>query len=88
MVAIQTNQGIMPQFFFPNTLGRGYGETDYLKVLEKHRDQLTVFSGLSHPRGPVLADLKQWLNAQDVLPKSLIGKATTYTLNQWEALNR
>lgn len=49
MVAIQTNQGIMPQFFFPDTPGRDYGETDYLNVLAEHRDHLTVFSGLSHP---------------------------------------
>ena len=37
---------------------------------------------------PVLADLKQWLDDQEFLPKSLIGKAATYTRNQWEALNR
>ena len=37
---------------------------------------------------PLLADLKQWLDARDVLPKSLIGKAATYTRNQWAALNR
>ena len=37
---------------------------------------------------PVLADLKQWLDNQEFLPKSLIGKAATYTCNQWEALNR
>lgn len=49
MVAIQTNQGIMPMFFFPEAAGRDYGQTDYLKILGKHRDQLTVFSGLSHP---------------------------------------
>ena len=37
---------------------------------------------------PVLADLKQWLDDQEFLQKSLIGKAATYTRNQWEALNR
>ena len=36
----------------------------------------------------MLADLKQWLDDQEFLPKSLIGKAATYTRNQWEALNR
>jgi len=37
---------------------------------------------------PLLADLKAWLDAQVFLPKSLIGQAATYTLNQWDALNR
>lgn len=37
---------------------------------------------------PLLDDLKPWLDAEEFLPKSLIGKAATYTLNQWEALNR
>ncbi len=37
---------------------------------------------------PLLTELKQWLDTQDVLPKSDIGKAFTYTRNQWMALNR
>jgi transposase len=37
---------------------------------------------------PLLADLKSWLDAEVFLPKSLSGKAATYTRNQWEALNR
>lgn len=37
---------------------------------------------------PLLNDLKTWLDAEVFLPKSLSGKATTYTLNQWAALNR
>lgn len=37
---------------------------------------------------PLLQDLKRWLDAEEFLPKSLIGKAATYTRNQWEALNR
>src|ERR1700728_3170380 len=36
MVAIQTNQGIMPQFFFPEKAGRDYAITPYLQILEKH----------------------------------------------------
>ena len=36
---------------------------------------------------PLLCDLKQWLDTQEFLPKSLIGKAATYTINQWNALN-
>ena len=37
---------------------------------------------------PLLAELAKWLDRQDFLPKSLIGKAATYTYNQWTALNR
>lgn len=37
---------------------------------------------------PLLRDLKEWLDAQEFLPKSLIGRAATYTRNQWDALNR
>jgi transposase len=37
---------------------------------------------------PLLNDLKLWLDAETFLPKSLSGKAATYTLNQWNALNR
>ncbi|WP_167547081.1 IS66 family transposase [Stieleria maiorica] len=37
---------------------------------------------------PLLRDLKRWLDDEEFLPKSLIGKAATYTRNQWEGLNR
>lgn len=39
---------------------------------------------------PVLAEFHAWLDSQEggVLPKSPIGKAVTYTRNQWEALCR
>jgi transposase len=37
---------------------------------------------------PLLAELGQWLQQETFLPKSLIGKAATYTRNQWTALNR
>lgn len=49
MVAIETNMGILPQFFFPEKAGKDYVATPYLKRLEKFRDQLTVFSGVSLP---------------------------------------
>ena len=42
---------------------------------------------LEHSR-PLLNDLKTWLDAEVFLPKSQSGKAATYTLNQWAALNR
>ena len=37
---------------------------------------------------PLLAEFGAWLEQETFLPKSLIGKAATYTRNQWEALNR
>ena len=49
MVAIETNMGILPQFFFPEQVGKDYTLTPYLERLAAHRDQLTVFSGVSLP---------------------------------------
>lgn len=49
MVAIETNMGILPQFFFPEKSGRDYEATPYLERLAKHRQQMTVFSGVSLP---------------------------------------
>ena len=37
---------------------------------------------------PLLAELGKWLEGEEFLPKSLIGKAATYTRNQWKALNQ
>lgn len=41
----------------------------------------------AHAR-PLLDELKSWLGGQSFLPKSLSGKAVTYTRNQWKGLNR
>ncbi|MGL4419358.1 MAG: DUF1552 domain-containing protein, partial [Gemmataceae bacterium] len=49
MIAIQTNMGLLPQFFFPTKIGTDYEATPYLKILDGHRGNLTVFSGVSHP---------------------------------------
>lgn len=49
MVAIETNMGIMPQFFFPEKSGRDFALSPYLERLKDHREQFTVFSGVSHP---------------------------------------
>jgi len=49
LVAIETNMGILPQFFFPDQPGRDFALTPYLQKLSPIRDQLTVFSGVSHP---------------------------------------
>ena len=37
---------------------------------------------------PLLRQLEDWLENEQFLPKSLLGKAATYTRNQWVALNR
>ncbi len=50
LVAVCTNLGMMPRFFFPEKAGRDYPRTPYLALLEGLRPDLTVFSGLSHPQ--------------------------------------
>src|SRR5882724_9894501 len=49
MVGIETNMGIMPQFFFPEKAGRDFVLTPYLERIAAHRKNFTVFSGVSHP---------------------------------------
>jgi hypothetical protein len=49
MVAVETNMGILPQFFFPETAAGDEMLSPYLERLKDHRQQLTVFSGVSLP---------------------------------------
>lgn len=49
MLAICNNLGLLPDQFFPKETGRGYALSPYLQSLEEHRDDFTVFSGVSHP---------------------------------------
>ncbi|MFT5496525.1 MAG: hypothetical protein ACI9TH_001925 [Kiritimatiellia bacterium] len=49
MVAIQTNMGILPHYFFPEKVGPDYELTPYLKRLEAHRNKMSIFSGVSLP---------------------------------------
>jgi Protein of unknown function (DUF1552) len=49
MLGICNNLGLLPDQFFPTESGRGYALSPYLEVLREHRDDLTVFSGVSHP---------------------------------------
>lgn len=49
MVAIETNMGILPQFFFPDRPGRDFAVTPYLQKLAAVREKITVLSGVSHP---------------------------------------
>lgn len=48
MLLIGQPLGLYGPNFFPETLGRDYTPSRYLKLLESHRDRLTVFSGISH----------------------------------------
>jgi hypothetical protein len=48
MVFICTTLGLHPGSFWPKTPGSKYESTEYLKILEDHRDQMTLFSGLEH----------------------------------------
>jgi len=49
MFGICNNLGVRPDLFFPTGSGREYVASPYLKLLEAHRNQFTVISGVSHP---------------------------------------
>jgi hypothetical protein len=49
MLAICNNLGVLPEQFFPKQTGRGYALSPYLELLKEHREDFTVFSGVSHP---------------------------------------
>lgn len=49
MVCIETNMGILPKNFFPDGKGFDYRPSPYLERLSSHRQQITVFSGVSLP---------------------------------------
>src|SRR5262245_10365830 len=49
MFAICNNLGLVPRNFFPTGAGRAYTPSPYLQVLQDHRNDFTVFSGVSHP---------------------------------------
>ena len=41
--------GFYSPSFYPKSVGSNYEPSEYLALLDKHRKELTVFSGLSHP---------------------------------------
>lgn len=49
MLAIQTNMGILPQYFWPEGSGLDYKPSPYLEILQDFRREMTIFSGVSHP---------------------------------------
>jgi len=49
LVAICTSLGIYGPGLYPKETGRDYTSTPYLDILKEHRNDFTLFSGLSHP---------------------------------------
>jgi len=49
MIAICQDLSFIPKLFFPKAAGQQYEASPYLEKMAKHRDNFTVFSGLSHP---------------------------------------
>ena len=49
MLCICNNLGVLPGPFFPADAGAGYTPSPYLKLLQDHRADFTVLSGVSHP---------------------------------------
>ena len=49
MFGICNNLGLLPDRFFPTGSGRDYTPSPYLETLQDHREDFTVFSGVSHP---------------------------------------
>ena len=49
LVAVCTSLGIYGPALLPKQTGRSYQSTPYLDLIKEHRNDVTVFSGLSHP---------------------------------------
>ena len=49
MLGICNNLGLRPDLFFPAGEGRDYTASPYLELLDAHRNDFTVISGVSHP---------------------------------------
>lgn len=49
MLGICNNLGLLPDLFFPTGSGRDYAPSPYLDLLKAHRNDFSVFSGVSHP---------------------------------------
>jgi Protein of unknown function (DUF1552) len=49
LLVIVNNIGVLPKHFFPQGTGRNYDASPLLSLLAAHREDFTVFSGLSHP---------------------------------------
>lgn len=49
LFCVCNNLGLLPEAFFPKDAGRDYTPSPYLKLLQEHRADFTVLSGVSHP---------------------------------------
>jgi hypothetical protein len=49
MIGICNNLGLLGDQFFPTGQGRDYVPSPYLKLLQEHRQDFSVFTGVSHP---------------------------------------
>jgi hypothetical protein len=49
MFGICNNLGLLGDQFFPTGAGRDYLPSPYLKILQEHRQDFSVFTGVSHP---------------------------------------
>lgn len=49
MLAICNNLGLLPTDFFPAETGFDYQLSPYLELIKEHRQDFTIFSGVSHP---------------------------------------
>lgn len=49
MVCICTNYGLYGPALFPENTGPNYTLSPYLEILKEHRNDFTLFSGISHP---------------------------------------
>jgi len=49
MIAIMTDLGMIPEYFFPEGEGTDYRSSRYLDVLKDFRKDMTIFSGVTHP---------------------------------------
>ena len=49
MFAVCNNLGLLPRNFFPDGNNKDYKPSPYLELLQEHRNDFTVFSGVSHP---------------------------------------
>ena len=48
LIFLCTTLGLHPPNLWPKTIGKDYESTPYLKLLQEHRDEFTLFSGLQH----------------------------------------
>lgn len=49
LLLICSTLGLYPPALYPTEPGRDYPMTEYLKILERHRKEFSLISGLSHP---------------------------------------